>query len=80
MRAEQAASYFGMSRASFLRLVDDGVMPAPVKVRAMSLWDRCDLDDAWECLKENDGEPNENTVDRRLRELRDERRKEGGSH
>jgi predicted DNA-binding transcriptional regulator AlpA len=79
MRVDQAASYFGMSRASFLRLVDDGVMPPPVKVRGMTMWDRYDLDDAWERLKENDGEPNENTVDRRLRELRDERRRAGGS-
>jgi predicted DNA-binding transcriptional regulator AlpA len=77
MRAEQAATYLGMSRASFLRLVEDGTMPPPIKVRSMTLWDRHDLDDAFEELKRGGGKPTENTVLKRLRELKDERRREG---
>jgi predicted DNA-binding transcriptional regulator AlpA len=74
MRAEQAAAYLSMSRATFFRLVEDGMMPPPVKVRGMTMWDRYDLDDAFEELKHGDGELTENTVHKRLRELDDERR------
>jgi predicted DNA-binding transcriptional regulator AlpA len=79
MRDQQAAAYLGMSRASFLRLVEEGVMPAPIKVKGMTMWDRLDLDDAFEELKHGNGEPTENTVHRRLRELQDARRQRGGS-
>ena len=75
MRVEQAAMYLSMSRSMFLKLVEDRVMPEPVKIRGMTTWDRFDLDDAFEELKLGNGEPSENTVHRRLRELADGRRK-----
>jgi excisionase family DNA binding protein len=79
MRAEQAACYLSVSRATFFRLVEDGTMPTPIKVKGMALWDRHDLDDAFEQLKHGDSEPTENTVHKRLRELQDERRQRGRS-
>jgi predicted DNA-binding transcriptional regulator AlpA len=80
MRDHQAAAYLGMSRSSFLRLVEEGTMPAPIKLKGMTIWDRLDLDSAFEDVKDGSGgEPTENTVHKRLRELRDEQRQRGGS-
>jgi excisionase family DNA binding protein len=56
MRAEQAAEYLSMSRSSFLKLVDEGKMPKPIKIGAMSTWDRYDIDAALEDLKNPDPE------------------------
>jgi predicted DNA-binding transcriptional regulator AlpA len=74
MRVEQAADYLSMSRSMFLKLVGEGTMPKPIKIGAMTTWDRHDIDDAFEDLKRGDGEPSENTVHKRLRELADERK------
>jgi excisionase family DNA binding protein len=74
MRVDQAATYVGMSRSMFLKLVEEGVMPPAVKIRSMATWDRLDLDAAYDDLKNSDA-PSENTVQKRLRELADERRK-----
>jgi predicted DNA-binding transcriptional regulator AlpA len=57
MRAEQSADYLSMSRSMFLKMVDEGKMPPPVKVGAMAMWDRYDIDHAFEDLKRGDGEP-----------------------
>ena len=69
MRAERAAAYLDISTSNFLKLVADGVLPSPVKIRGSVAWDRQDLDNAVENLKDE----NVNTVDRRLRELRDKK-------
>jgi excisionase family DNA binding protein len=74
MRVDQAAAYLGMSRSMFLKLVEEGVMPPAVKIRSMATWDRLDLDAAYDDLKHKDA-PGENSVQKRLRELADERRK-----
>jgi excisionase family DNA binding protein len=71
MRAEQAAEYLSMSRSMWLKLVAEGKMPPGIKVGSMTLWDRLDVDSAFEDLKQGDGEPGENTVHKRLRELAD---------
>jgi predicted DNA-binding transcriptional regulator AlpA len=52
MRADNAAVYLGMSEASFFRLVEAGLMPKGFPVRGMVLWDRYDLDTAFENLKD----------------------------
>jgi predicted DNA-binding transcriptional regulator AlpA len=58
MRADRAAAYLGMSRASFLRLVDDRVLPKSVRITAgMALWDRLELDAAFEAMKERGHRP-----------------------
>jgi predicted DNA-binding transcriptional regulator AlpA len=65
MRAERAAAYLSMSRAAFLRLVEDGTMPAPVKIKGIVLWDRLELDAAFDKLRESEV----STVKARLNEL-----------
>jgi predicted DNA-binding transcriptional regulator AlpA len=77
MRAEQAADYLSMSRSMWLKLVADGAMPPGIKIGSMTTWDRHDIDDAFEELKRGNGEPSENTVHRRLREIDEQRRKTG---
>jgi len=52
LRAERAAAYVAMSTNMFLRMVDAGEMPAPIKLHAMTVWDRLDLDAAVEVWKE----------------------------
>ena len=75
MRAEQAAAYLSMSRSLFLQLVDEDTLPQPTKVPGhdVTTWDRLDLDAAYEDWKTGSSEPSENTVQRRLKELRDAR-------
>jgi len=51
MRADRAAAYLDMSSSSFLKLVDEGVLPAGVHIKGMVVWDRFDLDNAFENLK-----------------------------
>jgi predicted DNA-binding transcriptional regulator AlpA len=64
MRAERAAAYLGMSTSALFRLVADNVLPEPVKIRGMVLWDRLDLDAAFDNLKGGD---HENGIERMLR-------------
>ena len=71
MRAEQAAAYLSVSQATFLRLVDEGTMPPPIKHNGVTWWDRLDIDSAFEELKHGDGSPSGNTVQKRLQELQD---------
>jgi predicted DNA-binding transcriptional regulator AlpA len=52
MRADRAAAYLGMSEASFLRLVAESVFPAGIMIKGMRVWDRYDLDTAFENLKD----------------------------
>jgi len=52
MRVETAAYYLSMSTRSFLRLVESRELPGPIKIRGLALWDRAELDDAMENLKE----------------------------
>jgi predicted DNA-binding transcriptional regulator AlpA len=69
MRAERASSYLGMSTASFLSLVAEGAMPRPRRIRGMNIWDRLQLDAAFENFQqEGDDAPakKRNTVDQIL--------------
>ena len=65
MRADRAAAYLDISPASFFRLVEDGVLPKPTKIRGIVTWDRYDLDAAYEDLK--DGNRAGNMVHKLLR-------------
>jgi predicted DNA-binding transcriptional regulator AlpA len=51
-RAERAAAYLGISEATFLRLVDAGELPQPVRKRGIVSWDRFELDAAYENWKD----------------------------
>jgi predicted DNA-binding transcriptional regulator AlpA len=65
MRAPRAAAYLGISETSFLTLVSDGLMPKPKRVRGMNIWDRFEIDAAFESLgPEKQDEPRRrNTMD-----------------
>jgi predicted DNA-binding transcriptional regulator AlpA len=78
MRAEQAAAYLSISKSLFLVLVDEEILPKPTKVPGhdVSTWDRLDLDSAYDDWKSGTGQPSENTVHKRLRELADANRKQ----
>lgn len=65
MRLNRAAAYLDMSPSSFLRLVDDGIMPPGVPVKGMTVWDRRDLDAAFENLKDAKRRPR-NSADEAL--------------
>ncbi|MET3996053.1 putative DNA-binding transcriptional regulator AlpA [Bradyrhizobium sp. S3.9.2] len=70
MRAVQAAAYLSISTSKFYEMVQDEKMPPPVKVGNASLWDRLELDAAFDNLKDEPG--SESSLLRRLRELEDE--------
>lgn len=61
MRADRAAAYVGMATSTFLDLVEARVMPKGIKVRGMRLWDRLDLDAAFEELKLKEARTERNT-------------------
>jgi hypothetical protein len=54
-----------MSETSFLTLVDEGVMPKPKRVKGMNIWDRLELDAAFESLapEQRDEPKRRNTFD-----------------
>jgi predicted DNA-binding transcriptional regulator AlpA len=69
LRADRAASYLGIGTTTFLELVADGLMPKPRRVRGMNIWDRLQLDAAFEAFQqEADDAPakKRNTVDQLL--------------
>lgn len=68
LRAERAAAYLGMSERTFLRLVEAGQMPRAVRILSMSLWDRLELDAAFDAMRgEPDPDPpRENMMDKVL--------------
>ena len=68
MRGDRAAAYLDISTSHFLKLVADGALPKPVRLRGSVAWDRHDLDAAVEQLKDDS---NLNSVGARLRELRE---------
>lgn len=70
MRAQRAAQYLDISRSQFLQLVDDGILPRPIRMRGVVLWDREDLEVAVKDLES----PRENEVQRllKLKEKRSE--------
>jgi predicted DNA-binding transcriptional regulator AlpA len=47
----EAADYIGISPSKFDELVKDGRMPKAVEIDARRVWDRSDLDDAFDTLK-----------------------------
>jgi predicted DNA-binding transcriptional regulator AlpA len=52
LRAERAAAYLGMGKTKFLELVDKGLFPKAVIVDGLRIWDRLDIDAAFEAAKE----------------------------
>ncbi|CCE08066.1 conserved hypothetical protein [Bradyrhizobium sp. STM 3843] len=53
----QAAAYIGVSASTFDKLVDDGYMPGPKKIKGRVIWDLKAVDRAFEELGDNDENP-----------------------
>jgi len=54
----QAAAYIGVSASTFDTMVGDGRMPKPKRINARTVWDRRQLDEAFEALPDaGDGNP-----------------------
>ena len=53
---EQAAAYVGVGATKFNQLVEDGRMPPPKHVDGRVIWDRYQLDQAFEALDADDGD------------------------
>ena len=58
-----AAAYIGISTTFFDQLVAKGKLPPPVKIGARLVWDRFDLDAAFEAMKEVKIETTKNSWD-----------------
>ena len=52
MRLGRAAAYLDVSPSTYLRMVEEGVMPKPVIHNGLRMWDRVDVDSAVDDLKE----------------------------
>lgn len=69
LRAARAAAYLGMSETSFLMLVSENRMPQPKRVKGMTIWDRLELDAAFEALTDEDRR--RNLIDEYLKETKE---------
>ncbi|MFT3810543.1 MAG: hypothetical protein QM698_11545 [Micropepsaceae bacterium] len=54
-----AAAYIGVSVGKFDEMVRDGRMPPPKRIDARKVWNRPDLDAAFEALPDESGATNE---------------------
>jgi predicted DNA-binding transcriptional regulator AlpA len=50
----QAAQYIGVSHTLFDKMVEDERMPKPKHINARRVWDRLELDEAFEALPTDD--------------------------
>ena len=51
LRAAGAAEYLGMSKSKFLEMVEEERLPRPIAIDGMRIWDRVELDAAFEAIK-----------------------------
>lgn len=56
MRLPDAVFYTGFGQTKFLEMVADGRMPPGKMVDGCRVWDRLQLDDAWDLLVDGSGE------------------------
>lgn len=54
-----AASYIGVSASLFDAMVKDGRMPQPKRINARTVWDKRQLDDAFDALPGGNNEEDE---------------------
>jgi predicted DNA-binding transcriptional regulator AlpA len=66
MRADRAAAYLAMATSTFLELVKEGLLPKGVKVKGMMMWDRYDLDSAFDELKAKSNAQRRNPFEERF--------------
>lgn len=53
----QAAEYVGVSASTFDKMVTDGEMPAPKRIRGRVIWDLWHVNRAFDALSDGDGNP-----------------------
>lgn len=53
-RLDRAAAYLSMSSAGFWRLVEARILPKPIRIKGMVLWDRLALDTFVDCYGDDD--------------------------
>jgi predicted DNA-binding transcriptional regulator AlpA len=70
LRADNAAAYLGMGKTKFLELVASGAMPSAVVIDGMRVWDRLELDAAFETAKAEQDVTERNSFDKVLRIVR----------
>ena len=56
-RPAEAAAAIGISLNTMLRWEKDGLLPRPYKVNGVTLYDRKELEECWERLKEESNKP-----------------------
>ena len=59
MNRVEAARYIGVSPTKFDELVNSGAMPQPKRVGTRKIYDRSDLDRAFDLLGRDDGDDDE---------------------
>ncbi|MGE0829332.1 MAG: helix-turn-helix transcriptional regulator [Hyphomonadaceae bacterium] len=62
LNREQAAAYVGVSATTLDKLIEAGKMPRPVKIGGRRVFDRTELDSAFDALH-RDGEDDRNDWD-----------------
>ena len=72
LRAARAAAYLGMSETSFLVLVTEGKMPRPKRAKGMTIWDRLELEAAFEALTDEEQTRRRNSIDEYLKATKDD--------
>lgn len=60
--ADRAAAYCGVSKAIFLKGVDNGEWPQPKDASGQTRWDRVELDAAWDSKGERKRSPSARRV------------------
>jgi excisionase family DNA binding protein len=56
----EAATYIGVSPSYFDQMVKDGRMPQPIRIGSRVVWDKWEIDEAFDALR---GEPKSNSWD-----------------
>ena len=54
LRRVEAAAYIGVSPTLFDWMVEQGHMPKPKRVKARTIWDRREIDEAFDSLPEEE--------------------------
>jgi predicted DNA-binding transcriptional regulator AlpA len=60
MNRRESAQYIGVSSSKFDMMVKDGRMPKPITIDGRKVWDKIEIDEAFEALK---ADPSENPWD-----------------
>ena len=57
LSVDQAAAYAGVSPNKFLAEVEQGLWPKPETRGRRKIWDRCEIDEAWDQRHQSEDDP-----------------------